>query len=114
MPRKLITVLTPCYNEEENVQLLAEAVQSVFEKLPEYDYRHLFIDNHSQDGTQKILREMASKNAKIQLIFNARNFGHIRSPAHALFQAEGDAVIALVADFQDPPEMIPQLLEHWK
>jgi len=114
MPRKLITVLTPCYNEEENVELLADAVQGVFAKLPQYDYRHLFIDNHSQDGTQKILREMAAKDPRIQLIFNARNFGHIRSPAHAFFQAEGDAVLALVADFQDPPEMIPQFIEHWE
>ena len=114
MPQKLVTVLTPCYNEEENVIPLAEAVRGVFAKLPNCDYRHLFVDNNSQDGTQKILREMASKDPRIQLIFNVRNFGHIRSPVHALFQAEGDAVIALVADFQDPPEMIPQLIDLWE
>ena len=114
MPRKLITVLTPCYNEEENVELLGQAIQKVFAGLPNYDYRHLFVDNHSQDKTQEILRKMAAKDSRIQLIFNARNFGHIRSPAHALFQAEGEAVVAMAADFQDPPEMIPQFLEQWE
>lgn len=113
-PRPLITVMTACYNEEENVRPLAEAVRAVFAKLPQYEYRHLFIDNCSEDGTAKILREMAAEDPNIQVIVNVRNFGHIRSPAHALLQAEGDAVISLVADFQDPPEMIPQFLEKWE
>ena len=111
---KLISVLTPCYNEEENVEALYEAVRSVFAKLPQYRYEHLFIDNASKDRTAEILRAIASRDKNVKVILNTRNFGHIRSPYHALMQATGDAVIGIVADFQDPPEMIPLFLEKWE
>jgi glycosyltransferase involved in cell wall biosynthesis len=111
---KLISVLTPCYNEAENVEALYEAVRSVFAKLPQYGYEHLFIDNASKDRTAEILRAIASRDKNVKVILNTRNFGHIRSPYHAMLQTTGDAVIGLAADFQDPPEMIPQFLEKWE
>jgi len=111
---KLISVLTPCYNEAENVEALYEAVRSVFAKLPQYRYEHLFIDNASKDRTAEILRAIASRDKNVKVILNTRNFGHIRSPYHAMLQTTGDAVIGLAADFQDPPEMIPEFLEKWE
>lgn len=111
---KLITVLTPCFNEEENVEPLYEAVKAVFAQLPQYRYEHLFIDNASTDRTQTVLRELASRDSAVKVIINARNFGPVRSPFHGVLQANGDAVIGMVADFQDPPELIPTLLGKWE
>ena len=111
---KLISVLTPCHNEAENVEALYEAVRSVFAKLPQYRYEHLFIDNASKDRTAEILRSIAVRDKNVKVILNTRNFGHIRSPYHALMQTSGEAVVAMAADFQDPPEMIPQFLEKWE
>jgi polyisoprenyl-phosphate glycosyltransferase len=111
---KLITVLTPCFNEEENVEPLYEAVRAVFARLPQYRYEHLFIDNASTDRTQEILRKLASRDHAVKVILNARNFGPVRSPFHGMLQANGDAVIGMVADFQDPPELIPTLIEKWE
>ena len=111
---KKISILTPCYNEEENVEILYGEVKAQFAKLPQYDYEHIFIDNASQDKTVDILKRLAAKDKKVKIIVNARNFGHIRSPFHGLRQAHGDAVIAMVADLQDPPEMIPELLKKWE
>ena len=111
---KHITILTPCYNEEANVRDIYEAVKKVFAGLPQYTYEHLFIDNASKDKTPVILREMAAQDKSVKVIFNTRNFGHVRSPYHALLQCHGDAAIGLVCDFQDPPELIPQLLEKWE
>ena len=112
--KKHISVLTACYNEEENVAQLIEAVADVFKKMPQYTYEHLFIDNNSSDKTVLILKEISKTNKNIKVIVNARNFGHIRSPFHGLIQCKGDAVISLVADFQDPPEMIEQFLQKWE
>ena len=111
---KLITVLTPCYNEEENVEPLYEAVKAVFADLPQYRYEHIFIDNASRDQTAAILRGLAGRDANVKVILNTRNFGHIRSPYHALMQARGDAVVAMAADFQDPPAMIRQFIDRWE
>ena len=111
---RTITILTPCYNEEENVRALYEKVKSVFAPLAGYRYEHLFIDNASTDGTVAVLRDLASRDRSVKVIVNTRNFGHIRSPIHALLQARTDAVVILAADFQDPPEVIPQLLEKWR
>ncbi len=111
---KTISIVTACYNEEANVELLVARVREIMATLPEYRYEHLFIDNSSRDGTVAILKRLAAGDPRVKLIVNARNFGHIRSPVHALFQATGDAVISLVADFQDPPEMIPQLIREWE
>jgi polyisoprenyl-phosphate glycosyltransferase len=111
---RTVTVLTPCYNEEENVRALYEKVSSVFAPLHDYQYEHLFIDNASTDRTVDVLRELAARDRRVKVIVNTRNFGHIRSPIHALLQCRSDGVIILAADFQDPPELIPQLLEKWR
>lgn len=111
---KLISILTPCYNEEDNVEELYRRVKEVFASLPQYDYEHVFIDNASRDKTVDLLRDIAANDPAVRVIVNARNFGHIRSPHHALLQTRGDAVISIVADLQDPPEMIPKFLEHWE
>ena len=111
---KKITIMTPCYNEEENVDLLYERVKNVFAAIPQYTYEHVFIDNCSQDRTPDMLREIAKKDKNVKVILNARNFGHIRSPFHGLLQGSGDAVISMSADFQDPPEMIPDFLAKWE
>jgi glycosyltransferase involved in cell wall biosynthesis len=111
---KHITVMTPCYNEEDNVRELFTQVKKVFAGLPQYTYEHLFIDNASKDRTVEILRELARENPNVRVIVNARNFGHIRSPHHALLQARGDAVVSIVADLQDPPPMIADFLAKWE
>lgn len=111
---KLISIVTACYNEEDNVAELVRRVREVMGRLPAYDYEHLFIDNGSEDRTVEILRGLAAEDRRIKVIVNARNFGHVRSPCHALQQARGDAVISLVADFQDPPELIPEFIRKWE
>jgi glycosyltransferase involved in cell wall biosynthesis len=114
MPGKLITVVTPCFNEAGNVEALYEAVKRVFASVPQYRYEHLFIDNASADATPEILRRLAAQDPNVRVILNTRNFGHIRSSYHGLMQAQGDAVIGMAADFQDPPELIPRFLEKWE
>ncbi len=111
---KTISIVTACYNEEANVELLHDRVRAVMQTLPQYRYEHLFIDNSSTDRTVPILKLLAANDPAIKIIVNARNFGHIRSPTHAIFQATGDAIISIVADLQDPPEMIPQLVAEWE
>jgi glycosyltransferase involved in cell wall biosynthesis len=111
---RAVTVLTPCYNEAANVQTLYERVRAVFQPLAAYSYEHLFIDNASTDETVSILRDIAARDKRVKVIVNTRNFGHIRSPYHALLQCRGDAVIGMAADLQDPPELIPAFLEKWR
>jgi len=111
---KKISIVTPCYNEEENVEILYEAVKKQFDALPQYQYEHLFIDNHSTDKTVSILKEIAQKDKHVKIIVNARNFGPVRSAFYGLRQAYGDAVMFIVADLQDPPELIPALLQKWE
>jgi glycosyltransferase involved in cell wall biosynthesis len=113
-PVKTISILTPCYNEEENVEELYHRVRTVIASLGKYKYEHLFIDNASRDRTVEILKRIAESDQNVKIIVNARNFGHIRSPMHALYQTSGDAVIGIVADLQDPPEMIPELVAKWE
>lgn len=110
---KKISVVTPCYNEEDNVREVYEQVKAVFANL-EYTYEHIFIDNASQDNTVKILKEIAQADKNVKIIVNSRNFGHFRSPFYAILQAKGDAVISIVADLQDPPEMIYDFLQKWE
>ena len=112
--KKHISIITACYNEEENVQALVKSVAAVFERLPQYSYEHVFIDNLSADNTVALLKETAQTDKHVKIIVNARNFGHIRSPFHGIIQCRGDAVISLVADFQDPPEMIEEFLKKWE
>jgi glycosyltransferase involved in cell wall biosynthesis len=111
---RLISIVTACFNEEENVRAVAEQVKQVFNELKTYDYEHIFIDNASRDGTVSILREIAQADKRVKVIINTRNFGHIRSPFHALLQAHGDAVISIVADLQDPPSLIKDFIRQWE
>jgi glycosyltransferase involved in cell wall biosynthesis len=111
---KLISVVSGCYNEEGNVRECYEQVKKVFAEIGKYRYEHIFIDNASKDNTVKILREIAAQDKNVKVIINARNFGHIRSPHHAMLQARGDAVISVVSDLQDPPELIKEFLRKWE
>jgi glycosyltransferase involved in cell wall biosynthesis len=112
--QKLISIVTPCYNEELNVNLIYSKVKEVFQNLPQYSYEHIFIDNCSKDSTVSILKEICKSDVNAKLIVNTRNFGWMRSPYYALLQSSGDATILIVADLQDPPEMIFKFLEKWE
>ena len=111
---KLISVVSPCYNEEGNVGPLTDRVRALFAGLPQYRYEHLLIDNNSTDRTVELLRGIASSDPHVKVIVNARNFGHIRSPQHAILQAQGDAIVVLLSDLQDPPELIVEFLREWE
>ncbi|HVZ63786.1 MAG TPA: glycosyltransferase family 2 protein [Lacunisphaera sp.] len=111
---KTLSIVTPCYNEEGNVPELIRRVREVMAGLPAYQFEHIFIDNASTDGTVAVLKHFAAEDKRIKIIVNARNYGHIRSPYHALLQAHGDAVISIVADLQDPPELIPEFVRAWE
>ncbi len=107
-------MFTPCYNEEENIELLYNSVCSVTEKITGYNFEHVFIDNASTDNTLSILKQIADRDSRVKIIANVRNFGHVRSPYYGLLQCAGDAVICIVADLQDPPSMIPTFIEEWE
>jgi glycosyltransferase involved in cell wall biosynthesis len=111
---KIITIVTACYNEEGNVRELYERARQAILAAGNYRYEHIFIDNASRDNTLRQLKAIAVKDQNVKIIRNTRNFGHIRSPMHALYQASGDAVISIVADLQDPPEMIVQFIRRWE
>jgi glycosyltransferase involved in cell wall biosynthesis len=107
--------MTPCYNEEAGIRECYQAIKQLFaERLPDYDYEHLFIDNCSQDRTVEILKEIAATDANVKIIVNSRNFGPHRSPYHGLLQTTGDAVIPMMADLQTPPSMIPGFVAEWE
>ena len=112
---KKISIMIPCYNEEENVVPISEAVvRELTDSLPEYDYEILFIDNDSKDNTRPLLREICKKNPKIKAIFNVKNFGQFNSPYYGMLQTTGDCTICMCCDFQDPVEMIPKLVHEWE
>jgi glycosyltransferase involved in cell wall biosynthesis len=111
--RKKISIVTPCFNEEENIEELYQRISSVMQSLP-YEYEHICIDNHSTDNTVKKLKSFALTDARLKIIVNTRNFGHIRSPYYAMMQAYGDAVVLIASDLQDPPEMIKEFIEKWE
>jgi glycosyltransferase involved in cell wall biosynthesis len=111
----LLSIVTPCFNEEAGIAACHEEVRGVIEsELPDVDYEHIFIDNCSQDRTVSVLREIAARDRRVKVIVNARNFGPARSPFHAIKQTQGDAVIPLVADLQTPPALIPQMVKLWR
>ena len=111
---KKISLFTPCFNEEENVKQLYEKVTEVMAALPQYSYEYIFIDNHSNDKTPQILREIAASDKRVKVIFNLRNFGPSRSGSYGFFQTSGECSICLACDFQDPPELIPEFLKKWE
>ena len=111
---KKISIMVPCYNEEENVVPMSRALVEQMEKLPQYDYEILFIDNDSQDNTRTLLRGICAENPKIRAIFNSKNFGQFNSPYHGICETTGDCTISVCCDFQDPVEMIPKFLAAWE
>ncbi len=112
---KKISVMIPCFNEEENVVPISDAIMNLFEKeLPQYDYEILFIDNNSSDQTRALLKEICSKHKKVKAILNAKNFGQFNSPYYGLMQTTGDCSIMMCCDFQDPIECIPTMVAEWE
>jgi glycosyltransferase involved in cell wall biosynthesis len=111
---KSISIVSACFNEEENVEILYRRVRDQFAALNRYRYEHIFIDNSSTDRTVAVLRRLAARDHNVKIICNTRNFGQIRSPMHAFSQARGDAILNIVADLQDPPELIPELVAAWE
>jgi glycosyltransferase involved in cell wall biosynthesis len=111
---KMISVVTPCFNEEANIEAVHSQVKQVFDELPNYQYELIFIDNASTDSTVSILREICTRDSNVKVILNTRNFGHIRSPFYGLLQSRGDATISLVSDLQDPPSMIADFISKWE
>lgn len=112
--RRLLSVVSGCYNEQGNVRLVYDGVRAAFERLPAYDFELIFIDNQSSDATVAEITELCRQDARVKLIVNARNFGHVRSPYHALLQAAGEAAICMASDLQDPPELIPDFVKAWE
>lgn len=112
---KKISIITPCFNEEENVDELYERIKSVLQNFKnKYKYEHIFIDNASTDLTVEKIKILSKKDKNVKLIVNSRNYGHIRSPFYGLMQAKGDAVMLLCSDLQDPPELIPDFIKKWE
>jgi len=111
----LLSIVTPCFNEEAGIVACYEAVRSTMEAgLADFDYEHIFIDNCSQDRTVDLLRDIAARDKRVKVIVNARNFGPARSPFHALLQIRGDAVVPILADLQTPPSLIPEMVQLWR
>lgn len=113
-PKKLISIVSGCFNEEENIPLLYERITKVMEAFPHYRYEILLIDNASTDGTVAAIKAIATRDKRMKAIVNVRNFGHIRSPYHAFLLAQGDAVIGMASDLEDPPELIADFIRKWE
>ncbi|WP_342228099.1 glycosyltransferase family 2 protein [Rickettsiella endosymbiont of Rhagonycha lignosa] len=111
---KLISVVTACFNEENNIYNIYEEVRKNLTQLKHYQYEHIFIDNSSTDNTVKLLKHIAQTDKNIKIIKNSRNFGWLRSPYHGILQAKGDAIISISADLQDPPELILEFIKRWE
>ena len=112
---KKISIVVPTYNEEENVVSISKAIiEEMKEKLSNYDYELLIIDNCSTDNTQSLIKDLCKDNPKIKAILNAKNFGQFNSPYYGLCQSTGDCTILICADFQDPVDMIPQFIKEWE
>jgi glycosyltransferase involved in cell wall biosynthesis len=111
--KKLISIVTPCYNEVENIDELYQRIVAAMAALP-YDYEHICIDNCSTDGTVRKIKDIAARDTRVKLIVNARNFGHIKSPYYGILQSRGDACILIASDLQDPPEMIVEFIKKWE
>jgi polyisoprenyl-phosphate glycosyltransferase len=111
---KTISFVSPCYNEEGNILELYKQVKQEMNKLPQYSYEHIFIDNASKDNTVNVLKVIAQKDRNVKIIINARNFGQVRSPYYAALQTTGDAFVIIASDLQDPASLIPCFIEKWE
>ncbi|QFY41376.1 glycosyltransferase family 2 protein [Candidatus Methylospira mobilis] len=112
--RTLLSIVTPCYNEQDNVDELYKRIKAAVAGLTKYNFELIFIDNHSEDDTVSSLKALAAADPMVKIIVNTRNFGHIRSPYYGILQSSGAATIYLASDLQDPPELIPEFIEHWE
>lgn len=112
--KKSITIVTPCYNEEDNIFDIYHQVKNICLRLTQYNFKHLFIDNASTDKTPELLRQLCNEDENVQVILNNRNFGHIRSPYYGLIEAKGDAVVLIAADLQEPVELILDFIKKWE
>lgn len=112
--RKLISIVAGCFNERENIAELHARITAAMRQVPQYDYEIILIDNASTDGTVEVIRAIARIDKRLKAIVNVRNFGHIRSPYHAMLLAKGDAVIGMASDLEDPPELLPEFIRHWE
>jgi len=112
--RPLLSIVTPCYNEEENVDELYSQIKAAIVAQMKYEFELIFIDNHSQDGTVAKLKKLAASDPMVKIIVNTRNFGHIRSPYYGILQSRGLATIYLASDLQDPPELITEFIHYWE
>lgn len=113
--QKMISIMIPCYNEVENVELMTKSIVNVMaEALSQYDYEIVIIDNASTDGTRDVIEKICNDNKKIKAIFNVTNFGQFNSPFYGMCQCSGDCVIPICCDFQDPVELIPVFVEKWE
>jgi polyisoprenyl-phosphate glycosyltransferase len=112
--QKLISIVTACFNEEENVEILHDQISAAMAEMPQYNYEHIYIDNCSTDKTVLLLRKIAAQDRHVKVILNSRNFGQVRSPYYAMLQAEGDAVVCMASDLQDPPPMIKEFIKKWE
>lgn len=108
-----ISIVTPGFNEADNIEDLVKAIRTVMSEFPELDYEHIYIDNASTDNSAQILRKIALQDKRLKVIINARNFGHIRSPYHGLMQSTGDAAIIMASDLQDPPHLVKDFIQEW-
>jgi glycosyltransferase involved in cell wall biosynthesis len=111
---QLISIVASCFNEEENVEPLYQKLCEQFLKLPQYRFEIILSDNASTDKTVDLIKAIAAKDNRLKLICNARNFGHVRSPLHAMMQTRGNAVIMMASDMQEPPELIPEFIRQWE
>lgn len=114
MKKKLISIVSGCYNEEENLPAYYEALSGIMDSLSEYDFECLIADNCSKDRSAEALEEIAAKDKRFKVIFNLKNYGPDRSGGNLFYRASGDAVINLASDLQDPPELIPVFLQKWE
>jgi dolichol-phosphate mannosyltransferase len=114
MQKKLLSIVTPTFNEIDNIESLLDKIREAIAPLEQYEFEIIVIDNCSSDGTQEKIRELAAKDSRIKAIFNVRNFGHIRSPYYGILQSNGLGTIYLASDFQDPPDLIPKFIEEWE
>lgn len=115
MSKKTISVMIPCYNEEENARPIYEAVRDeILKNLPEYNYEILFIDNKSKDNTRAVIEEICKEDKNVKAIFNSKNFGQFNSPYYGILNTTGDCTVTICADFQDPVELIPVFVREWE
>jgi glycosyltransferase involved in cell wall biosynthesis len=112
--RILLSIVTPCFNEEGNIDELYTRIKAAIVDLTKYEFELIFIDNHSEDTSVAKLKRLAAIDPMVKVIVNTRNFGHIRSPYYGILQSKGAATIYLASDLQDPPELIPQFISHWE